>query len=336
MATSSGQKIPKDHYVPQLYLDAFAIEGPGKKMPHIYQYMEDKIVSPRVSDVASERHFYTAKHKDTGEDYRGIDEMITEIEGISADPLKKIIEQEEISLTSQERANLAAFFALLATRTPGFINGIRSMSEEAIKEFMALNATDTKGLKKSMEKAGLEMSEKDLKEYQEFVTEKRYRVDFKNKDYFLAQGIKAAQELSQWFYEKKHLHLLVSNSDRVFVTSDNPVSIFRPVYVHPAMNAGYGNGTLFIPISPKLAILMRDAPHTELRIKVSAARVDFFNKNTMAFSTNYIFSNLKSKQVHSAYQRTEKQKFQKSTVRRHKWAPFIFMGPPPVPEEPLF
>jgi hypothetical protein len=333
---AQGQRIPKDHYVPQMYLDAFALEGPGQDRPHIFQYMKDKVVSPRISDVASEKHFYTVKEKETGAGYRGIDDIYTQIEGLAAEPLKKIIGQEDVNIEPQEAANLAAFFALLATRTPGFINGMKSMSEEALKEHMAIDAMNADRLRESMKKAGMEMSEKELKEYQEFVIEKRYNVDFGNKGYFLGQGIKIAQELAQWFYERKHWHLLVSDSERVFLTSDNPVSIFRPVNVPPAMSAGYRNGTLLIPISPKLALLLRDLPHDKQKIKLSRDRVDRLNQNTMDFSTNYVFSNLKSKQIHSRYARTETGRYEKTTVKRHKWAPYIFMGPPPVPEEPRF
>jgi hypothetical protein len=319
-----------------MYLDAFAVEGPGHERPHIYQYMKERVVSPRISDVASEKHFYTVKDKQTGADYRGIDDLYTHVEGLAAGPLKKIIQGEEINLEPQEQANLATFFALLVTRTPGFLNGVRSMSEEVMKEHMATDAMNTDGLRASMKKAGIELSEKEFKEYQEFVINKQYKVDFGNKGYFLAHGVRAAEEFSRWYYERKHWHLLVSDSERVFLTSDNPVSIFRPVYVPPAMNAGFGNGTLLIPISPKLAILLRDLPHKKQKIKLSRERVDVLNQNTMDFSTDYIFSNLNSKQVHGKYKKTETKRYQKTTVKRHKWAPFTFMGPPPVPEEPLF
>ncbi len=331
----SGQKIPKDHYVPQFYLDAFAIEGPGQEMPHIYQYMKDKIVDPRIKDVASEKHFYTVRDKETGADIRDIDKFFTDAEGLAAGPLKKIIETEEINLEYKDLASLAAFVALLAVRTPGFINGQQSMGEEAIKEMMALRATDINQMQKSYEEAGIFLSGKELEEQQKFVLEKRYSVSFGNKGYFLAQGLEVARDLAQWYYEQKHWHLLVSDSDRVFVTSDNPISIYRPVFVPPAMNAGYGNGTLFLPISPKLAILLRDIPHKNQKIKLNRKRVDDFNRNTARFSTNYIFSNLKSKQVHEMHKKIENKEFQKTTVKRHKWAPYIFMGPPPVPEEPL-
>ena len=332
----SNQKIPKDHYVPQFYLDAFAIEGPAQENPHIFQYMPDKIVSPRIKDVTSERHFYTLKDKETGEDMRDLDKFLTDTEDLATGPLKKIIEAEEIDLEDKEFAALSTFFALLAIRTPGFINGQQSMSEETIKEMMALDAMDINRMRKSYEEAGIFLSDEDLKQQQKFVLKKEYSVKFGNKGYFLAQGLKVAHDLAQWYYERKHWHLLISDSERVFLTSDCPISIYRPIFVHPAMNAGYGNGTLFIPISPKIAILLRDMPHKNQKIGLNRTRVDEFNKNTARFSTNYVFSNLKSKQIHEMYKKTQNKEFQKIKVRRHKSAPYIFMGSKPVPEEPLF
>jgi hypothetical protein len=50
-------KTGKDHYVPQMYLNGFAID-PSQENPHIHQYMEDKIVSPAIKDVASHHDRY--------------------------------------------------------------------------------------------------------------------------------------------------------------------------------------------------------------------------------------------------------------------------------------
>lgn len=332
----SVRKIPKDHYVPQFYLDAFAIEGPGAEESHIYQYMENKIVSPRIKDVASEKHFYTIKDKETGNDIRAIDNLFTEVENDSVGPLKKIITNKNLDLSETETIALCTFFALLAVRTPAFINSMQSMGEESIKEIMAINALDINHLRKDLKELGFSMSEKEVKEQQKFMLEKKYKVNLNNKAYFLKMGLEVAYDIAKCFFEQKHWHLLISDCERVFFTSDNPISIFRPIFGHPGMNAGYVNGTLLIPISPKLAILLRDLPYKNKEINIGRNKIDSLNKNTIAFSTNYIFSNLKSKEIHSIQKKIGGKKFQKTTVSRHKWAPYIFMGPPLVPVEVLF
>jgi hypothetical protein len=331
--------IPKDHYVPQFYLDAFAIEGPGNQNSHIYQYMDDKIVSPRISDVASERHFYTAEDK-KGKRIRDIDQFITEVEGDAATPLKRIIEKKNLNLSDKNLEKIAIFLATLATRTPSFVKEIQSLEAETIKEFMAIKAIDINVLRESMKKIGVSLSEEKLREQQKFMLEKKYSIGFgdqlKSRSHFIAKGIEIAMNIAQLFYEKKHWHLLISKSDRVFVTSDNPVSIYRPIFVPPAMNAGYANGTIVIPISPKMAIALRNIPYKRQLINIDSQKINYINKNTMRFSDNYIFSNLKSKQINRFFKETENKQPQKVIVQRLRWAPYIFMGAPPMKEELIF
>lgn len=328
---------PKDHYVPQFYLDDFSIEGPDNKDPHIYQYMKDKIVPARIKDVASEKHFYTFKNKETGEPNREIDDFFTKIESNASSPLKKIIKGETLDLTDQEFEHLSIFFAVLAVRTPGFIKAQESFAGEAIKEFYALDSMNKEKLKKRYDEVGIAFTDQELDEQQKFILEKNYTVSFNDsRAYFLGNGLKVACELAEWYYQRKHWHLIISDSPTVFVTSDNPISIYRPIYVPPVQNAGYGNGTLLIPISPKYALLLRDLPLKQKIIKLSSQKIININKNTMQFSDNYIFSNLESKKIFDLYKSVGNKKFQKTNVTRMTRAPYVFMGPPQVPKEFLY
>src|SRR5690606_38028205 len=135
-------------------------------------------------------------------------------------------------------------------------------------------------------------------------------------DYFLGQGLKVAQDLCGIYYGEKSWHLIKSDTDKVFVTSDAPVSILRPSHVPAAMNAGYGNGTIFIPISPKPGLLLRDSSLGGSMVKANDKLVDFLNKNTMGFSDNYIFSNVKSKSLFETYKRVGKGRFRAVTATR--------------------
>lgn len=335
MADKSGG-IPKDHYVPQMYLDAFAIEGPGCDRPHIYQYMEHEVVQPRIKDVASEKHFYTTTHRETGEKSRGVDDIYTAAEEAAAGPLKHLIQSEDIKLSDNDREHLAVFLALLATRTPGFLRAAKSLAQEATKELMAANASDLDRLRKDTKKAGLDLTENRLAELHKMLTERDYLIDYGNKDYFLGRGLKSAIDLSRIYFGAKQWHLVKSMTNRVFVTSDAPVSIFRPSYVPPAMNAGYGNGTIFIPVSPKLGLLLRDIPFRQSRIEISEKWVDRFNLNTMNFSEKFAFSNIKSKQIFGMYKKANKGAYRDVRASQMKWAPYTLFQTKSVPVEPGF
>lgn len=334
---SNPQKIPKDHYVPQFYLDAFAIEGKGQENPHIYQYMEEKIVSPRIKDVASERHFYTFKDRDTGKDVRDIDDFFTKIENDAGGPLMKIINEEKIELCDSDLEKLSIFFAFLVIRTPGFIKSQESLEEEGLKELQAMDALNKDRFKERCEKAGIYLDKEKLEEQRQFALKKEYSISFNDsRGYFIGQGMMTALDLTEIYFQKKHWHLLINTTKKPFITSDNPVSVYRPIFVAPAYNAGYGNGTILITISPRLAIVLRDIPYSTSNIFVSDDQVKLINKNIIRFSDNYIFSNTSSKSVHEAYKKIGGKHFQQVKTTHIKWAPFIVMGTNSVPEEPIF
>ncbi len=329
---------PKDHYVPQCYLDAFAIEGPGKKEPHIYQYMPDGIVSARIKDVASEKHFYTFPHKKTGAPMREVDELLTHIEGLASPVIKKIIQEGELNLSEEEHKNLAIFISMLVIRTPGFIKSQESVEEEGTKEFMAIKALNKEKFHKDWkEMAEDSLSEEDIEKQRQIIINKKYSIEFPNsKGHFMARGVKTAERLANYYYYLKKLHLLYSDSEQVLITSDNPVSVYRPVYVPPAMNAGYANGTLLVPIGPCFALLLRDKSLGKNKIKLSGERIKLVNKNIIHFSDNYVFSNLKSKKIFEVYKNEGGKHFQKTKTTRMKSGPYTFFTSGPVPKEFIF
>jgi hypothetical protein len=150
-ASENKAKVGKDHYVPQFYLEEFAFDKDNER-PHIYQYMIDNVIPARVKDVASERHFYTVKEKGTGGKLRIIESFLSAVESNASGPLRHIISTEDIRLSDIDRQNLALFIAVLATRTPSFIEGLQSMMEESTKEFMSLEAMDIDRLRENMSK----------------------------------------------------------------------------------------------------------------------------------------------------------------------------------------
>jgi len=328
--------FPKDHYVPQCYLDAFSIEGAGAKETHIYQYMENGIVSPRIKDVAAEKHFYTFKHKDTGEPVRDVDDTFTMVEGWTAPILKKIIDGNSLELSDEEHEKLSLFISFLIIRTPGYIKHLESLEGETTKEMMALDARNKEKFHESFKNIDANLTYEEVEKQREYITSKKYSIEYPNsRGHFIAQGFKHAMGLAGIFYEVKHWHLLTATKEEVFITSDNPVSLYRPIYIPKIYGAGYRNGTIVLSISPKHAILLRDFPLKSLHLKVGAKSVIEINKNLMRFSDNYIFSNLKSKKIHNTYISVGNKHHQTIKVQHHKFAPYIFIKPENDPPEEI-
>lgn len=325
---------PKDHYIPQFYLDAFAIEGSGQKNPHIFQYMDEKIASVRIKDVAGEKDYYTFIEKETGASNRDIDSFFTTIEEAAAPGIKKIITEKSFNITPEERKHVSIFLAVLAVRTPGFIKTLQSFYSEATKELHSIEATNPQTFLRKLKEAGVKVEEEELKKIQKFVVDKKYDINFSedSRGYFLGQGIKQAEIFSRWYYEK-HWHIILSENEEIFVTSDNPISVYRPTYIPPVYNAGYGNGTIMLPLSPHVILLMRDIPLKRTIIKANKYFVNKINLNTTMYSDNYIFSKINSEKFQKLFSKTERRVFQKTITTRLNWAPFVFMRPSPAPRE---
>lgn len=330
-------KTSKDHYVPQFYLDAFACEGPGFKTPHIWQYDVEQVVSPRIKDVASEKNYYSFKNKETGEKDRTIDDLFTQIEGWAAPIIQKIINEETSNLLDEEIEKLSIFLAFLVVRTPGFQKHLESLEEEMTKELMALSASDSENFHKKCLELNIAFDENKIEELRQSIIGKKYRIGFGNKGYFMAHGLKHAQDLVEIFYGMKQWHLVKSKKEQIFVTSDHPVSLYRARHVPFQLGGGYMHGTIFLPISPHHGLLLRDVSLEKTEIAIDAKKINEINMNTMRHADNYIYANIKSKKIHNTFKLTGSKRFQKIRVSRHEFAPYVFMGPEnQIPIDPFF
>ena len=331
-----AQGKPKDHYVPQFYLDAFAIEGPGEKGPHIYQYMDGQVVSPRISDVASEKDYYTFVVEEEGRDTvtRAVDDFFKNIERPAASVIQRIIKEESLDITKEERERVAVFFATLAVRTPGFLNLAQALHSTAMKEIGMAGAENKEVLAEDVRKAGMEIDEKQLDELHDFVMKGEYDITFskESKAYFVAKGLEDAKRLSGMYYAKSW-HLLLVDGKIPLLTSDNPVSIYRPKYIPAVYNAGYGSGVIVIPLSPRVAILMRDKPIRKEILHINEYMVNRLNRNTIRFSNEFVFGNVHTDQFEKLFNKTQRKAYQEVKAVKVGWAPYTLMSTGVAPQE---
>lgn len=326
----------KDHYVPQFYLDAFAIEGAGEKQPHIYQYMDGQVVSPRISDVASEKDYYTFVLNEGGKDIvtRDVDDFFTNIEDSAASVIQRIIQEESLNITKEEKGKAAVFFATLAVRTPGFLNLAQALHGTAMKEIGMARAENKEVLAEDVREAGMKIDDKQLDELHDFVMKGEYEITFskESKAYFVAKGLEDAKRLSNMYFNK-FWHLLVVNGKIPLLTSDNPVSIYRPKYIPAIYNAGYGSGVIVIPLSPRVAVLIRDEPLRKGILPINKYMVKHLNRNTVRFSNEFVFGNVHTSQFERLFNETRRRAYQEVKAVKVGWAPYTFMSTGVAPEE---
>lgn len=144
--------------------------------------------------------------------------------------------------------------------------------------------------------------------------DKHFKIDYSkkaNNDTFLKQSLKLGVEIIPIIFNKEW-HILESSS-RIFITSDNPVTIIRPEGSSIFCGVGLANGHIAVPISPKRCLFLQNGDsslHPTIN-KVSREQVDLINKHIMFYAHKFIYANLISRDIENNFNKTEKGKSEK-------------------------
>jgi len=315
------------HWVPQTYLNRFAIDS-SAKYPKIFKYRKNgKLFPDNVSKVASKKNFYIFTDKKTKEESTDLENTFCRLESeykISSDKL--LLNKDFSKFENRDRIIMSEFLAYSHVRTPAFIDQLRALTMETFK-LSAARITESEKLK---------LLEKLKKEFPTITEEEaRKSIDkFPNsldnlkliggKWYFLIKAIKQAPQLAKMAFEKKW-HILIAEGNDVFITSDNPLIIQASRDFPILQNAGFKYGTIILTLSPKTALLLRNNPSLPDVIKLTKDQIDSVNKSVIKNSDDCILSNINSEQLLSDYLFVLKDRKESVSVKKHKFAPYVFM-----------
>lgn len=304
--------MPNDHYVPQFYLRAFSIP---KKPGELYLYRRTK--RPRsagVRIVASDEDYYTIKSDIPGVDKRVIDKLFQDMERESAPILKKLLTTSKIELTAAEREQLSMFIAHLASRTPLSQEKFRQLDSTTNLHFMKIFASNKEAFYKQMRENGSSDTEEKLEEFRQHILDGGLSIKYEPEadDYFLKTQLQAAQWITPAI-ENKQWHILESITSRVFVTSDNPVTLIRPDYIPMQLGVGFGNGNVILPLSPTRCLFMDERKDARI-LKAQRHHVDFLNEHIVAGSHEQVFASVLSKDIEKAFNETVPGENSKVTI----------------------
>jgi hypothetical protein len=323
----------RHHYLPRCYLKNFTFDS-DKKFLCTYQY-KGKIIKTSISDIAVKKNLYTFIDKRTKQKTTIIEKMFAEIENAACPVLRKVIKERDIKLNNNEKAFLSQFIALLTTRTPAFDLWQRNMEIEFMKKYVQKIAENHNALKQNFEKAGIKIKDnKNFEDMRKSILEfdKHFKAEIRGgKSYFFQRAIElACNHLAPIIFYKKW-HLLINNTSRVFITSDNPVTLQRSKGLPWQFNSGFAGGVIILTLSPNICLLLRNSPLKEQIISVNRAQVEKINHSVMLFAEKYIYANLKSKNIKQAYDNIPENYFRKPIVKT--FGPYIMFTSPPLDEE---
>lgn len=213
------------HYVPQSYLRFFSNDG---KNIGVFIIKEQKIIpSASISSQVSEDYFYSKNIR--------IEEDLDYMEGKGMLAFHKLINRPNYRLHEVERLNVICYIVLQYGRTLAAVNKIESSTNEfglrLFKEYVGHN---------------------DIDPHLRFGLEE--------------PGVFALNVISNCILECSDLSYKVleidSHIDSHFITSDNPVCLFNPLFdMHGckgAVGLGHRGLCMLMPLTPSLAIILFD------------------------------------------------------------------------------
>lgn len=232
MARSDG-KPENQHYVPEMLLRNFAVEGGGKRPQiHVFDKVDERTFLTSTGNVAVERKFYEAA---VGGGYvASLEHGLADLETAAKAPLTKLVSTRRLdSLTAEDRAWLSMFIAAQYLRGKNFREVQIDLDAKLAEwiEGQGLNPDRVKGLH-------LLRGEEEAKLLQMSFVSRR------GKDLALMVAAK------QWV-------LFETDMTRPFWLSDNPVALHNEIPAPPPMsNIGFlvPGIQIYLPLSPTLML----------------------------------------------------------------------------------
>lgn len=328
-------KTSTQHYVPRCYLENFLCEESSNK---IYGYKKGgKIINPNISNVAAKNNFYTFIDKKTGEKSNEVEEMFGTIETAACPVIKKIIAEQNLDLTDMDRGAVAQFTAFLVTRNLYYEAQQKRMTSELIKQMSIEKAKHKESYRQSFKDAGITFNTDE--EFEDLRTsvldfDNHFKIDVDGwEGHFMKTSINIAMDLTEILYFKEW-HLLINDGSRVFITSDNPVTLWGLENTPKQFRSGFKFASILLTLSPNITLLMRNDLLSKNIIKLNREKIDYVNKSIMKRSDKFIYSNLESKDLYDKYLELSKHPNQVE-VHNIEWAPYIITQQPEADIEPL-
>lgn len=252
------------HYVPKMYLRAFASSSPRT----INLYNLDNRMAVQDASLADQcyvRHFYGETDD--------IEDGLGELERLVAPSLQQVISTSQLpAFGTQEYLRLVVFVALQTIRTTRAVNRINTGIDKFIKQLAGKSAEF-----KDMDLASMRIGISDAPSYS-------LR--------FIEPVLSTMGDLG--------MHLICARPGQIFITSDNPVFRYNQ-FMQGVTDVGLTGGLcrgiqVFVPLSPKHMLMLYD----ESVYEVGGRPAKGERQDVTSRILNQDVTSLNAMQVHSA------------------------------------
>ena len=247
----SPTNVRRQHYVPQVLLRAFAVDG---KVRVVDLEIEGKEYKTSTTNIAVEKKFYDINLADirvSSEDW------LAQLEGDAALVIKKLVDDPDsiISLTVEEEFYIARFIVALRFRTPSFRDWNDELAASILKQIkdMIRKQVYHQHGKKEAEAIWNEMKKKpdhwwfNEPEPQQLATTATFMLSE-------VQGFANLIRAAPW-------RIGVAPDSIQLYTSDNPVAGYLAPVRPWWEGAAFASFAYFVPLSPKVLLKIERRPN---------------------------------------------------------------------------
>lgn len=296
---------PKHHFVPRCYLERFrdfqAFERDCKSVLWVYERNRQvRKSSPKNEARASD---YYAVDLDGRKNYR-FEEIIGEVEASACAILPKC-ESPEFFFSAEDKLTMAEFVALSFTRVPIARQFSEELMSKIIEDTRGNSAPGTERFQKEYESIKQRCGESDLSVADYLQARERVIKEFEKPGsvHRLREMFRLTARLTGYIYQL-HWQLWRSDSDQLFLTSDNPVVTVRQGPGISQIGVGFGKPDVQVhfPLTARCALFM-NANQREGGVGIGSQDVREFNKRVIMCARQFVYAPWKSTTISKLFDR---------------------------------
>lgn len=265
----SPTDVKRQHYVPQVLLRMFAVEG---KVHVVDLDIEGKEYKTSTVNIAVEKNFYNI---DLADIRISTEEFLSQLEGDAASVIKKLVDTPDsiMSLTVEEELYIARFIVALRFRTPSFRDWNDELATSILKQIKD-RIREQVYYQHGKKKADAIWNELKKKPDHWWFNEPEPQPPAMTSTFMLSEvkGFANLIRAAPWRIG------MAPDSIRLY-TSDNPVAGYLTPVRPWWEGAAFASFTYFVPLSPKVLLKIERRPdrkdNEELQPHGERRRSDF-------------------------------------------------------------
>ncbi len=263
-----------------------------------------------IKGIAAVQNFYEVTLTTTGQKSEQVEQLFAQIEGDTKPLMDRLLKAEtSIDLESEELSLLSLFMALLYLRGRSCRAKAHNREDQFLKAKMREDTENTERFRALTKEVGLrfdndlklEETRKLLHNFDEHFTLTRKRGE---EGQLLSMIFETSYPLAEILFNKTWQ--IYESTERIFVTSDNPLTLMQYSGITPEEVRGFETGVVALPVSPTRCLLLEPGPNQRKLevLQLSRKGTSQINGSTMFNAYREVYSKFHSKVTKKLFQKT--------------------------------